>query len=144
MNNRYLVSSYLANQSLLFSLGVFLALLESMLWSENAFFSGVKSCYDNGLKTKVLCFIYLSELNVVQKGECLTAFSKRTFESHILSHTVKIFTIYVKFTLFHLFHKVFEIIDNIKKHISWGTFKKINWEDEILAGGDITRNKSTI
>lgn len=69
----------------------FLALLKSGLRSENAFFSGVKSCYDNGLKTKILCFIYLAELNVVQKGKCLTAFSKRTFKGHILSSTVKIF-----------------------------------------------------
>lgn len=54
------------------------------------------------------------------------------------------FIIHIKFTLFHFFHKVFKVSDNNKTHISWGCLKKINQEDEVLFGREITCNKCTI
>lgn len=100
---------------------------------------------------KVLCFIYLSEGDVLQKeGNAIATnvasqpvekgHSKAMF-SPILSGS---FTVYIKLSLFHIFHKVFEVIDNIKTCVSWGTFKKINQENEILFGGEITCNKPTV
>lgn len=66
---------------------------------------------------------------------------KGDMENCVLSHIVSIIIIYIKFTFFLFFHKIFEVIDNIKTH-ELRQFKKTNQDEKIV--GEVTCNDPTI
>lgn len=149
LNNKYPVSSYLANHFLMF-LWVFVPFW--IFWSrgfrsENSFSRESKVAMTTAWNESPVLYLFIWGWCAAERGKCnchkccLTTFGKGTWKNCVLAHIVSILIIYIKFTFFFFFHKVFEVIDNIKTH-KLRQFRKTN-HDEILFG-EVTCNEPTI